>query len=178
MRSSINNACLSISIEQENNIIRLKNEKLESDIIAKSNELSNLMLNKLEKNDIITSVKADLDKIRIETLNERYDNVARRIKTLERRLDDRLIDNIDWSTFEDNFNLINNNFAQKITEQFSWMNTNERKLCVYIKMGLQNKEMAPLLNLSVRGVEMLRYRIRKKMGLERSENLYEYFQRL
>ncbi|MFI3248032.1 MAG: hypothetical protein R3Y39_02770 [Rikenellaceae bacterium] len=166
------------SMEQENNIIKLKNEKLESDIMAKSAELSNLMLNKLEKNDIITSVQSDLDKIRIEALNERHDNVIRRVKTLNRRLDDKLIDNVDWSIFEDNFNLINNNFVQKITERFNWMSINERKLCVYIKMGLQNKEIAPLLNLSVRGVEMLRYRIRKKMQLERSDSLYEYFQKL
>ena len=51
------------------------------------------------------------------------------------------------------------------------MNSNERRLCVYIKMGLQTKEIAPILNLSIRGVEMLRYRMRKKMQLPRGEEL-------
>lgn len=131
-----------------------------------------------ELSNIITSVKADLDKIRIEALNEQFDNIIRRIKSLNRRLDDKLIDNVDWGTFEENFNLVNNNFSQKLSDRYSWMSLNERKLSIYIKMGLQNKEIAPLLNLSVRGVEMLRYRVRKKMDLDRSESLYEFIQRL
>ncbi len=164
------------AIAQENRIIKLKNEKLESEVIAKSAELSNLLLNKLEKNDIIIRVKEDLAKIQNEIVGKHYTNIPRRIASLNKHLDDKMIDNVDWSIFEDNFNITNNNFIQKICESYSWMNINERKLCVYIKMGLQNKEIAPLLNLSVRGVEMLRYRIRKKMGLERNENLYEFFQ--
>ncbi|MFI3288521.1 MAG: triple tyrosine motif-containing protein [Rikenellaceae bacterium] len=169
---------LSKAMEQENSIIRLKNEKLEGEVVAKSAELSGLLLNKLEKNDIITGVKSSLGKINIELRNEQPQNAQRRIKTLDKWLNDKLIDNVDWSTFEDNFNLINNNFVQKITQRYVWMNTNERKLCVYIKMGLQNKEIAPLLNLSVRGVEMLRYRVRKKMELDRNESLYEFLQRI
>lgn len=164
------------TIEQENSIIRLKNEKLEGEVVAKSAELSNLLLNKLEKNDIITSVKSSLGKIRIELRNEQPLNAQRRISTLDKWLNDKLIDNVDWSTFEDNFNLTNNNFVQKITQHYAWMNVNERKLCVYIKMGLQNKEIAPLLNLSVRGIEMLRYRVRKKMELDRNSSLYEFLQ--
>lgn len=164
------------SIEQENNIIKLKNEKLESEVLAKSTELNNLLLNRLEKNDIISGVKTDLEKIRMEATNNRTDNVLKRILVLNKRLDDKMVDNIDWSTFEKNFNLLNNNFVQNIIERYSWMSINERKLCVYIKMGLQNKEIAPLLNLSIRGVEMLRYRIRKKIELDRSVSLYEFLQ--
>jgi DNA-binding CsgD family transcriptional regulator len=47
-------------------------------------------------------------------------------------------------------------------------------MCAFLKMNLSSKEIAPLLNLSVRGVETLRYRLRKKIGLEREENLLEY----
>ncbi len=168
----------SYAMEQENNIIKLENEKLESEVKTKSAELSNLLLNKLEKNDLITSTKADLEKIRIEAVNHQYDSIIKRVSLLNRHLDDKMVDNIDWSTFEDNFNITNNNFVEKIRERYSWMTASERRLCVYIKLGLQNKEISPLLNLSVRGVEMLRYRVRKKMGLDRNENLYEFFQRL
>ena len=56
------------------------------------------------------------------------------------------------------------------------MNKQERKLCVYIYMGLQTKEIAPLLNLSNRGVEMMRYRTRRKMELDAQANLKAYFE--
>lgn len=167
-----------MAMEQENNIIRLKNEKLESDVLAKSTELSNLLLNQLEKNDIITGVRNSLNKIATELNNEQPQDAQQHIAELNTWLDDKQIDNVNWAAFEENFNLINNNFIQKITQRFTWMNINERKLCVYIKMGLQNKEIAPLLNLSIRGVEMLRYRVRKKMELERNYSLYEFLQNI
>ena len=55
------------------------------------------------------------------------------------------------------------------------MNKQERRLCVYIKMGLQTKEIAPLLNMTTRGVEMIRYRLRQKMELDSDINLKQYF---
>ena len=58
------------------------------------------------------------------------------------------------------------------------MNKNERKLCAYIHMGLLTKEIAPLLHMTTRGVEMMRYRMRKKMGLDEQANMKEYFAQL
>ena len=47
-------------------------------------------------------------------------------------------------------------------------------MCAYLKMNLSSKEIAPLLNISIRGVETIRYRLRKKFELERDEGLTEY----
>jgi DNA-binding CsgD family transcriptional regulator len=47
-------------------------------------------------------------------------------------------------------------------------------MCAYLKMELSTKEMAPLLGISVRGVETLRYRLRKKLGLEREESILDF----
>ena len=49
-------------------------------------------------------------------------------------------------------------------------------MCAYLKMDLSSKEIAPLLNLTVRSVEMTRYRLRKKLGLNREDNLTEFLQ--
>ena len=51
-------------------------------------------------------------------------------------------------------------------------------MCAYIKMNLMSKEIAPLLNISLRGVEIARYRLRKKLGLEEGENLAGFLQKL
>ena len=50
-------------------------------------------------------------------------------------------------------------------------------MCAYLKMDLSSKEIAPLLNITVRSVEMTRYRIRKKLGLSREDNLTEFLQK-
>lgn len=54
------------------------------------------------------------------------------------------------------------------------LSNNERMMCAYLKMNLSTKEIAPLLNISVRGVETIRYRLRKKFGLEREDSLTDY----
>ena len=54
----------------------------------------------------------------------------------------------------------------------------DKKLCAYLRMDLSSKDIAPLLNMSFRSVEMSRYRLRKKMDLDRDVNLVEYLQKL
>ena len=58
------------------------------------------------------------------------------------------------------------------------LNQNERLMCAYLKMDLTTKEIAPLLNISVRGVETIRYRLRKKFDLRRENNLTDYLNNL
>jgi len=48
------------------------------------------------------------------------------------------------------------------------------KLCAYVRMNLSSKEIAQLMNISIRGVEIGRYRLRKKLGLPTEMNLFEF----
>ncbi len=54
------------------------------------------------------------------------------------------------------------------------MTANELKLCTYLRMNLSTKEIAQLLNISVRGVEISRYRLRKKLGINTETNLFDF----
>lgn len=67
---------------------------------------------------------------------------------------------------------------QQLEHDYPQLNINDKRLCAYLKMGLSSKEIAPLLNMSVRSVEMTRYRLRKKMGLERETNLATFLQKI
>ena len=75
---------------------------------------------------------------------------------------------------EDQFDLIHNNFMKRLHAKHPDLSNNERMMCAYLKMNLSTKEIAPLLNISVRGVETIRYRLRKKFGLEREDSLTDY----
>ena len=68
-------------------------------------------------------------------------------------------------------------FLKKLEDAHPGLSTTDKKLCAYLKMGLSSKEIAPLLNITVRSVEMNRYRVRKKLGLGREDNLMDYLGR-
>jgi FixJ family two-component response regulator len=63
-----------------------------------------------------------------------------------------------------------------LSEKFPNLTISDKKLCAYLKMDLSSKDIAPLLNMSFRSVEMSRYRLRKKMELERDVNLSDFLQ--
>ena len=96
------------------------------------------------------------------------------IKNIEK---DTLIDK-DWEKFEIYFNNIHDRFTQILKEKFPILTANDIKMCAYLRMNLSTKEIASILNISVRGVEISRYRLRKKMNLENGVNLTDYLSKL
>ena len=151
---------------------------MEFELKSKSQELANVMLHHLNKNEILTDIKHDLKKISMDLQNKDESNAMRKIILLQGKLTRNIEQEVDWKQFEENFDIVHDRFLRKLSERYPWLNKNERKLCVYIHMGLLTKEIAPLMNLSTRGVEMLRYRMRKKMELERADDLEGFFQTL
>lgn len=67
-------------------------------------------------------------------------------------------------------------FIEKINESYPNLTNKERKILVLLRIGLSSKEMSPLLNISTKSVEIARYRLRNKMGLDRNKNLTEFIQ--
>ena len=79
--------------------------------------------------------------------------------------------------FEENFDQAHNNFFKRLKKEFPSLTPGDLRLCAYLHMNLTSKEIAPLLNISIRGVEIHRYRLRKKLGLSGDENLVEFILR-
>ena len=87
---------------------------------------------------------------------------------------DKYLSDDDWDTFETNFDRAHQDFFNRLKIQFPDLTPGDIKLCAYLKMNLSSKEIAHLLNISIRSVEVHRYRIRKKLRLHSSDNLVEY----
>lgn len=75
--------------------------------------------------------------------------------------------NVDanWEHFAIRFDKVHNNFFIAFKHQHRSLTPNELKLCAYLRMNLCTKEMARLMNIPVRGVEISRYRLRKKLQI-------------
>ena len=84
----------------------------------------------------------------------------------------------NWDTFAENFNIVYDNYIQKLVTRFPLLKKNDLKLCAYLKMGLSSKEMASLLNTSTRSIETARYRLRKKLDLDSGASLTHFLQQI
>jgi len=161
--------------KKEQEIIRLTNEKLEMDIRHKSQELANSAIILGNKNEVLIEIKKALsgifDKSGHETAT--LPDIKRKLLEVSYIIDENIREDDILSKFEENFDLVHNNFIKRLAETFPTLSVAERKMCTLIKMQLSSKEIAPLLNITVRGVETMRLRLRKKLGLQ-NESLTKF----
>lgn len=102
----------------------------------------------------------------------------RRVTRLIGQIDTNIEHDDDLEAFKDSFDIIHNHFLQTLSERYPSLTHKEKMLCTYIRMNLLSKEIAPLLNISTRGVEISRYRIRQKLNLDTKESLSDFLQRI
>ena len=158
-----------LEIEQnEKEIIRLKNEKLEAEIMLKTKELADTSMQLVERSDALSKVKEELQKLYKNT-NENHD-----IKKTIHLLNDIEKNSASWEKFAVHFDEINNNFLKNLKSHFPKLTNTDLKVCAYLQLNLASKEIAQLMNITVRGVEISRYRLRKKLGLNTEQSISEF----
>jgi len=164
--------------EKKKEIKELKNQQLQYELRHKSQELASSTMNLIRKNEILLEIMENISKVSndIKSSNDSV-SVLSRLTKMERSIKQNIENDNNWKRFEENFDLVYENYLKRLGEMFPELNTGDKKLCAYLKMDLSSKDIAPLLNMSVRSVEMSRYRLRKKMYLDREVNLGEFLQR-
>ncbi|NRD22243.1 transcriptional regulator [Winogradskyella litoriviva] len=156
------------TLENEKRIVQLKNEALQSDIKSKSKQLANNAMALVKKNESLQEIKKEL-MINKEGFQNYY-----AYKKLLKKVDNSIVLKDEWEVFEYNFNQVHDEFFIKLKQQHPKITPKDLKICAYIKMNLSSKEIAPLLNISVRGVETHRYRLKKKLNLDNDTSVVDY----
>ncbi|SEK26115.1 Y_Y_Y domain-containing protein [Aquimarina amphilecti] len=152
-------------LESEREIMKLNNEKLTQDIDSKNRELASSTMNIIKKNEILNTIKKELQKSESEPSG---------LKNVERIIDRNLNNKDDWNHFVEAFNSVDKDFLKKLKAKHDNLTPHDLRFCTYLRLNLSSKEIAPLLNISVRSVEIKRYRLRKKLELEHSDSLVNY----
>lgn len=152
-------------------IEKLKNEKLQSEIAFRDKELASSTMHLVQKNETITKLRVDLEALQKEVDDKKVKKDIRKILSTIND-DNRLED--EWENFAFYFDQVHTNFLKRLHKNFPVLTNKDMKLAAYLRMNLNTKEIAPLLNISVRGVEISRYRLRKKMELNSETNLNEF----
>jgi len=156
---------------KEQKIILLKNEKLEAELRHKSKELASSTMAIIRKNEMLLQLKKEVE-LQKQKLGSQYPN--KYADHLLRMINENISSDDDWDIFQQNFDLIHEDFFRLIKSQCPDITAHDMKLCAFIRLNLSTKEIASLLNITVRGVEAARYRLRKKFGIPPEKNLTEF----
>lgn len=155
----------------EQKLILLKNKQLEKELEIKNRELANAATNIIYKNEMLNNLHAELRELKDAEGNQLSQDELRKINKL---IEDAHNDDRDWDIFEKSFNEAHGNFFKKLKAEYPDLVPNDLKLCAYLRLNMSSKEIASLLNISTRGVEIRRYRLRKKLGIPTDKNLTEF----
>lgn len=154
--------------KNEKEIIKLQNEKLANEVRFKNKELADASMHLVERGDALAKIKDELQKLYKNTGNN-HD-----VKKVMQLLNDAERNNANWEQFASHFDEVNNDFLKKLKSRFPTLSNTDLKVCAYLQLNLSSKEIAQLMNISVRGVEISRYRLRKKLQLPTEQTLNDF----
>ncbi|MBL7977935.1 MAG: hypothetical protein JNN12_06305 [Bacteroidetes Order II. Incertae sedis bacterium] len=157
-------------IESERALLQLKNEKLASDLAAKSNQLVSMSLQMAHKNDFLNKVKKELK----ETPPDAQEASPSLHGHVIKLIDAEVRGEDFWERFNAFFEETNSAFAQELRRKHPDLSANDLRICSLMLINVNTKEMASILNISPKGVEKSRYRLKKKLGLTPEEDLTLY----
>jgi len=163
-----NNLLLEIKeLENEQQLMKIKNEQLAQEYDAKNKELAVSTMSLIKKDELLSLIKEDLKKSSDDSNN-------RSIKSVISTITKNISQEDNWNVFKEAFDTADKDFLKKIKLAHPSLTPNDLRLCAYLRLNLSSKEIAPLLNISVRSIEIKRYRLRKKMDLPHEKGLVEY----
>ena len=155
----------------ENEIVILRNEKLNGEINHKNSQLATSAMHLVQKGELLSKIKDQITHVMKELDSEKGVDELKKMKKI---LSDDEKKDKDWEQFAQHFDKVHSDFTMAVKEKHPTITANELKLCAYVRMNISTKEIAQLMNISVRGVEISRYRLRKKLGISPEKNLFDY----
>ncbi|WP_044211670.1 tetratricopeptide repeat protein [Flammeovirga sp. OC4] len=152
------------AIEQKQKLHEEKNQEI---LYVKNSELTNTTLQIIAKDELLTSIKGKLKDVYKETKSKEVQKVMNAIK---------LNQDHSWLEFENRFTSVNPSFFSQLKEKHPSLTNYDLKICALIKLNFSGKEMARLLGISPESANTSRYRLRKRLGLVKGEDLVNYLE--
>ena len=162
--------------EQEEKKKIMQEKQVRMELEHKAQDLAASTMNLIRKNEILLEINNKLAKATDHIVDDRNKSL-KIISNIQSEIKENIQHDDDWKKFEKNFDVVYEDFLKRLSTNYPKLTVSDKKMCAYLKMGLSSKEIAPLLDITLRSVEMNRYRLRKKLGLEREENLADFLQK-
>ena len=162
---------IEIQGQKELKLRQLEEDKMKSELQHLNNLLATSTMNLVVKNEFMETIKEELKEVKRKGKNV---DTKQALEKIVKEIDTTLRLQEDWKQFEFHFDQVHGDFLNRLRDQFQDLTPNEQKLCVFLRLNLNTKEVSNLMSVSLRGVEIARYRLRKKLGLDQGQNLSKF----
>ena len=140
----------------------------DTEIAHRNRELARVTMALAKQNEAFLQVKTSLAPL------PKSGDTGKVRRQLVRLVDEQLATEEDWAFFQQHFDAVHEGFTHRLREAHPTLTAGDLRLASLLRMNLPSKEIAPLLHISLRGVENKRYRLRKKLGLSAEAQLSEW----
>lgn len=157
--------------KKEKQLAELANEKLAMELEMKNTAIASNAMLLVQKSELLSKVKKDLAGL---LDGNKEDKTSPQIKKIIRTVDAELNSKEDWDKFASHFDTVHENYLKKLKEAHPQLTYGDLKLCALLRLGMSSKEIAGVLNISLKGVEVSRYRLRKKLNMGEEQSLFDF----
>lgn len=157
-------------LEAELNIKKLQEEKLQQELENRSRELTANALHIIQKNEFLSTLKTELKQMKY----SEDEQVNKKIKKITKSIDYNFSLDDDWQEFESIFQQVHAEFFEELRKQYPDLTSAEIRLCAMLRLNLNSKDIATIMGISQDSLRIARYRLRKKLGIDKGGNLYSF----
>ena len=165
------NKTAKLELKRQN--LNLEHEKLQQELEHRNKELATNVMYLLSKNEFITSTAEKLAKAKISFKKENQQLIQDIIRDLLLNSSKDV-----WKEFEVRFQEVHSEFYENLNKKFPDLTPNEKKICAFLRLNMSTKEISSITYQALRSINMARFRLRKKMGLDTDENLVVYLSQI
>ncbi len=151
---------------------KLKEQELNTQLEYKSKQLTSHALNMMKKNQFLHELEADISNIG----KKASDEVKGQLRSLNLAVKRMNKSEKDWELFKSYFEEVNVGFYENLNKKLPGLSTNDYRMCALIRLNMNIKESAAVLNISPESVKTARHRLRKKLDLAPETDLHEFIQ--
>jgi DNA-binding CsgD family transcriptional regulator len=157
--------------KKQKELQQVKEEQIKTELQHLNTLLASSTMNLVVKNEFMENIK---EEIRLATKTDKVEDKQLALERIFKEIDSTLKVQEDWKQFEYHFDRVHGDFLSRLTAEFRDLTPGEQKLCAFLRLNMDTKEIANLMGITLRGVEVSRYRLRKKLGLDSHQNLSKF----
>ena len=150
-------------------------QKYRDEIAGKDRELVTSLIQIAQKNEMVLYLRKNLSVIRTTLPAPIRKNVTDMLQKIDEHQRRQLF---NWEDFKFHFEKVHQGFFTRLKGKYPLLTPKDQRLCAYIHLGLATKDIAGLINITSESAEIARIRLRKKLGLNRSDNLFTFLQKI
>ena len=159
--------------DMELKVVLSENQALHNAVEMKRQEVMNVALSIVEQREFLESLSETVKKLeKAEDEKERDSLIAELSTSIKQRLSYE--SDVDSQYFYAQAESLHEDFNAKLSENFPNLTQQEKRLATLLRLGFSSKYIATLMNITSKSVEISRYRLRQKLGLEKGDNLVNF----